>query len=160
MTVAVIRHAALEGQDHYIVRQLAEEICRGLRSKDYISEAIAIYNFVLARTRYMRDPRTTELIRAPHVVCRELLAGKTPNLDCDDMTALILALLLATGCSCAAVTVAFKNMVHAGQQQYSHVFAQAYEPRTGTLLVLDPVANVNIPQMLSRVVVAKVWPVA
>lgn len=159
-TVSVIKTAALAAQNDYTVRQLTEEICRGIRSKDYLSEALAINYYVWANVRYMRDPRTIELVKAPHVVARELLAGKTPNLDCDDMTCLVCALLLASGCQCAAVTVAFKNMFYKGQRQFSHVFALAYEPRSGAKLVLDPVANVNTKQMLGRVVAAKVWPVA
>lgn len=160
MTVAAIVDGALKSQQHYATRQLAEDICQGLQSKDYISEALAIYYYVLANTRYMRDPRTIELVRAPYLIVEELRNGRKPALDCDDMTSLIIALLLSGGAQCFAVTVAFKNMVYKGQQQYSHVFAQVHDPQSNTFIVLDPVANINTKQMLQRVVAARVWPIA
>jgi transglutaminase-like putative cysteine protease len=160
MTVAVMKQAALRSQNHYPVRLLAEEICRHLGGKDYASEALAIYFFVLSHTRYMRDPRCVELIRAPHVLVRELMAGKTPSTDCDDQACLIAALLLATGCEARFATVAFRKIMFQGKPQYSHVFAQAKEPRTGTWLTLDPVAAERTPEMLGRVKQACFWPIA
>ncbi len=157
-TVGVIREACLRSQNYFTVRKLAESICHQLRSKDYVSEALAIYNYVCANTRYMRDPRTVELVRAPYVVVEELNSGKRPNLDCDDMTAFIIALLLATGCQARIVTVAFKNMFYNGERQYSHVFAQAYDPRSGKWIILDPVP-VRSKEMRGRAVAAKYWPV-
>jgi hypothetical protein len=157
-TVGVIREAALESQQHFPVRKLTEDICRDLRAKDYTSEALAIYHYVCKQTRYMRDPRTVELVRAPYVVVDDLQAGRRPQLDCDDMSALIAALLLSSGCQTQIVTVAFKNMFYQGQRQFSHVFAQGREPRTGQWITLDPVP-VNISQMDRRIVAAKFWPV-
>lgn len=160
MTVAVIRNGALESQDHIIVRQLAEDLCRGLRSKDYLSEVLATRYFVETKCRYMRDPRTIELVKAPYVVAQEIDAGKVPCLDCDDMVAFITALLLAMGSECAVVTFAFHHAFHNNQRQYSHVAALATEPKTGTRIVLDPVAGAKTQQMLKRAVAAKIWSVA
>lgn len=159
-TVATMKHAALDSQDHLPVRLLAEEICKHLPSKDYTSEALALYYFVLTHTRYMRDPRTVELVRAPYVAVHELLLGKTPSLDCDDMSALLAALLLATGAEARYVTVAFRNVIYQGQRQYSHVFVQAKEPRTGAWVTLDPVAADKTANMINRVRAACFWPVA
>lgn len=159
-TVGVITGSALDSQHEYSVRELAESIADGLPSKDYVSEALAIYYFVLGNARYMRDPRTIELVRAPVVVVRTLRAGQVPSLDCDDMAALICALLLATGSQCRVVTVAFRNIFYQGHRQYSHVFAQAREPSTGRWITLDPVAADRTKQMLARTKAAKVWPVA
>lgn len=156
----VIRDAALKSQNVYGTRLLAEDICHSLRSKDYLSEILAINNFVWKNCRYMRDPRTVELVQAPYLVVEQLGAGRTPQLDCDDQSALIAALLLSVGCETRVVTVAFKNMFHAGRRQYSHVFAQGKEPRTGTWVTCDPVAGEDTDKMLRRVVAAKVWPIA
>jgi hypothetical protein len=159
-TVAVIRREALRDQSDYAVRQLAEKISGGLLSKGYRDEYLAIYFFVLAHTRYMRDPRTVELVRSPRVMAREILAGKRPSVDCDDMAALICALVLAVGGQCRVVTVAFRNMFYKRRRQYSHVFAQAYDPRTSEWITLDPVAANKSRKMLNRSVAAKVFPVA
>jgi hypothetical protein len=107
----------------------------------------------------MRDPRTVELVQAPYVIVEQLNQGRTPQLDCDDITGLEEALLMAVGCECRSATVAFRNMFYQGQRQYSHVFAQAKEPRTGAWITCDPVAGVGTDAMLGRVVAAKFWPI-
>lgn len=157
-TVRIIKDAVAESRNHYLVRRATELVCQGLRSKDYLSEALAICYWVEQRTRYMRDPRSVELVRAPYKVIEQIQAGQTPCLDCDDMAALICGMLESSGAECSVVTVAFRNMFYQGERQYSHVFAQVREPRSGATIVLDPVANVDTDKMLSRVVAAKVWP--
>jgi transglutaminase-like putative cysteine protease len=159
-TVGVIRQAALDAQRVYTTRLMAEAVCADLRSKDYLSEILALNNFVWRHTRYMRDPRTVELVQAPWKITDQLKAGQVPQLDCDDMAGLLAALFLAVGCETRVVTVAFRHMYFHNQRQYSHVFAQAKEPRTGTWITCDPVAGVETDKMLRRVVAAKVWPVA
>lgn len=158
-TVAVMKKAALDSQT-YRVRLLSEQVCSGIQSKDYLSEALALYYFVCNRTRYMRDPRTIELVRAPYVVVDQLLAGHTPCLDCDDMAALLAALLIMSGAEVRYMTVAFQNVFYKNMRQYSHVLLQAKEPRSSTMITLDPVAGNQTPQMLKRVVAAAYWPVA
>lgn len=156
-----MRDAALRAQHDYSVRRLAESICAGLPSKAYLDEYLAIYYFVLSHCRYMRDPRTVELVRSPKLVAQQLLAGQTPSLDCDDMAAFINALTLATGGESRLVTVAFGRPIFVrGQRQYSHVFAQAREPQGNGWVTLDPVAADKTNQMLRRVRSAKIWPVA
>jgi hypothetical protein len=159
-TIDVMRKAALVSQSRIVVRRLAEMVCERLDSKDYVSEYLAINNFLLQRTRYMRDPRTVELVRAPYIVAEEILAGGRPNLDCDDLAAMLGAMILAVGGSVRFVTVAFRNAFYNGKRQYSHVFAQALEPRTGLWIVLDPVAAEKTDDMMARVKAAAVWPVA
>lgn len=156
-TISVLRHAALSSGERYEVRQLAERICAGIDSKDYTSEYLAIYHFVLGHTRYMRDPRTVELVRAPYVVVGELARGGRPNLDCDDMATLIAALVLAVGGHVEFVTVAFRHMFHAGERQYSHVFVRAQDPRTKQWIVLDPVAAERTKKMLADVKASATW---
>lgn len=150
----------LDSQRNSQVRQLAEEVCQALRSKDYTSEILANHNLVWSRTRYMRDPRTIELVRAPYILCAQIKRGETPCVDCDDMAALEGALHLAVGCEVRVVTVAFRHMFFNGERQYSHVFCEAREPKSGTWIVCDPVAGLDTAKMLKRVVAYKVWPVA
>lgn len=160
MTVSCVIDGILQAQDHYPLRQLAESICEGIRSKDYLSEILATHNFLCARTRYMRDPRTVELVRSPKLIADALIAGRTPNLDCDDESAIEGALHLMIGCEVRLVTVAFRNMFYRGERQYSHIFAQAKEPKSGAWITCDPVAGLETENMMRRVVAAKIWPVA
>lgn len=156
----MIIDAALSSQRDYNLRLFVEQIVGGLPSKDYLGEYLSYYYFVLANTRYMRDPRTVELVRAPYIVAAQLASGKKPSLDCDDQSSLLAAMVLMGGGKARIVTVAFRNMFHRGQRQFSHVFTEALEPQTNTWVTLDPVAASRTKQMLSRVVAAKVWPVA
>lgn len=155
-----MRTSALKAQQDYDVRRLVEVICVGLPSKAYVDEYLALYRFVLTHCRYMRDPRVVELVRSPSHLARALWSGSTPSVDCDDSCCLLCALVLAVGGKCRIVTVAFRNLFHQGNRQYSHVFAQAQEPQTGVWITLDPVAADKTKQMLRRVTAYKIWPVA
>lgn len=158
--MALIKKYALEAQSSPEVRLLAEDIIQGLGSKDCLSEIMAIYYFVLNNVRYSNDPRTVELVRRPERLIWELQNEKTPSADCDDLVCLQSALLLSLGREVRAITVAFERVTHKGETQYSHVFLQTREPRSGKWIVLDPVAAEDTPNMLQRVQVMKIWPIA
>ena len=159
-TALLIKAAALASQQHIAVRQLAEEITRELRSKDFLSEILAIHHFLLANCRYFRDPKTIELVKAPYRVVLELLSGRRPSLDCDDLTALAAALLLAAGCSVRAVVVAFDDVIYKGERQYAHVFVQALEPKSGKWITVDFVAGEKTARMHDRIKYAKIFVIA
>ena len=81
-TIAVMRKGAIRAQGDFATRQLAESICEGIDSKDYTSEYLALLYFLIQHTRYMRDPRTVELVRDPSVLSKQMMAGHTPSIDC------------------------------------------------------------------------------
>jgi hypothetical protein len=159
-TVALVKRYALESQRDPAVRLFAETLTKHISSKDYLSEILAVYNGVLRFTRYANDPRTTEMVKRPEMVVKQIAEGHVPSLDCDDLTCLLAALFLSLGRETRAVTVAFKNAFHAGQRQFSHIYAQAREPRSGKWITLDPVAAEDTKTMLGRVVAIKIWPIA
>jgi hypothetical protein len=172
-TVAKIRRLAVQCQRHYPLRLLAEELIGRLDSKDSLSEILAVYYWVLAHTRYANDPRNVELVRSPREVLSRLqrvvdqllpvAQGSStwrPSLDCDDLVCLMVGLFLMIGREVQIVTVAFHDAFVAGQRQYSHVYIRVREPRTGTWIVLDPVAAEGATAMLGRVKAAHIWPVA
>src|SRR6185295_6543536 len=128
-TIKVMSQAALDDAKHFQTRQIAEAVCEGIDSKDYVSEYLALYNFLIQRCRYMRDPRRTELVRAPYIISKQMLAGHRPSIDCDDMACWLAAAVLAVGGNAQFATVAFQKMMYDGQVQYSHVFTCAIEPR-------------------------------
>jgi len=155
-----MRQAALDDANRFVTRELAEMVCEGLESKDYTSEYLALYHFLLQRTRYMRDPRRTELVRAPYIISQQIMAGHRPSLDCDDMATWLAAAVLSVGGRPEFCTVAFAKLMYGDQPQYSHVFTRALEPRTRALVVLDPVAAEKTSQMLGRIKQMATWPVA
>lgn len=152
-----MRRAVLASQKSYDTRRICEQFCQGLDSKDYLSEYLAAYQTTLQRCRYMRDPRTVELVRAPEEVSRQLLAGETPSLDCDDLAGTIASWVTSMGGTAQFVTVAFSDMFYDGRRQYSHVYCRAFEPRSRQWIVLDPVAAERTSEMLRRVKASHIW---
>lgn len=159
-TVAVVKRYAIDSQRRPEVRLLAEDVLQRIQSKDYLSEILAIYYWVLAHSRYTNDPRNVELVKKPWLVIRQIRAGATPGLDCDDLVCLIASLLLSIGREIQIVTVGFQRATFNGQVQYSHVLVRVREPRSGRWIVLDPVAAEDTRSMIRRVQVVKIWPVA
>lgn len=159
-TVEFIKLGAIEAQAKPIVRYTVETVTRYLQSKDTVSEALALYYWFVDKTRYLRDPRTIELVRAPWILLEQINNGHIPGIDCDESTSALCALALASGAGTRAVTVAFQDMHYNGERQYSHVFCQVQEPRTGKWLTLDPVAGDRMAEMRGRVFAAKIWPIA
>src|SRR5688572_16278606 len=120
-----MRRIALAAQTSWPLRRLVEEICRELRSKDYLSELAALGHWVWRNIRYQRDPRTVELVKTPEAT---LASGVG---DCDDMATLLGALVLLSGSQARFVTVGFQP---AGP--HTHVFAEGIEPRTQRWITL------------------------
>lgn len=159
-TVKLMAQSALEDCKHFETRKLCEAYCEKLDSKDYTSEYLALYYLLLQRTRYMRDPKRVELVRAPWITSGLILKGQRPSQDCDDCATWLCAAVMAVGGSVDIITAAFADMFYEGERQYSHVFIRAKDPRNRTSIILDPVAAENTSQMLRRIKAAKVWPIA
>lgn len=159
-TIAVMRKGAIRAQSDFATRQLAESICEGIDSKDYTSEYLALLYFLIQHTRYMRDPRTVELVRDPSVLSKQMMAGHTPSIDCDDGAMWLGTAVLAVGGMACFETVAFSDMFYDGRRQYSHVLTTALEPRTRQKIILDFVAAEKTPEMLRRVRAVESWPLA
>lgn len=158
-TIALMAKAVLEDAAHFDTRRLVELACEGITSKDYTSEYLAWFHFILQHTRYMRDPRRTELVKAPWVISQQILAGRTPSLDCDELSGMMAAGVIQMGGKAEFVTVAFDDQMFDGRRQFSHVFSTALEPRNGVKIVLDPVAAEKTAQMIARVKFHDVWPI-
>src|SRR5262245_30864814 len=105
------------GAKDFCVRQKAIEIFRHARvpPKDRFGEVSALFRWVRRHIRYTRDIYRVELLHTPRRML-ELRAG-----DCDDMTILLGAMLVATGHPVRLVLVGFRpNKPHA----YSHIYPE------------------------------------
>lgn len=119
------------------VRPLVEDICKDVAQGDYASESLAIYHWVCKNIRYMRDVHDVEYLQQPS----ELL--KTRAGDCDDISTLLAAMLMACGNQAA-----FTLMCFGPAPIPSHVFCSVVTP-SGPV-PLDPVANRQTASMFRQ----------
>lgn len=117
VTARLIADLIREGAKDFVVRQKAIEIFRNfcVPAKDRRGEVGALFRWVRKNIRYTRDIYRVELLHTPRRML-ELRAG-----DCDDMTILLGAMLLATGYPVRLALTGFRpHKPHA----YSHIYLQ------------------------------------
>lgn len=139
-TMRVMAKLIVDGQYDGALRNLAEQIVRGLTPHDYLSEYAAVLNWVRQNIRYVRDPRTIEQVKTPRVIV------ETGSADCDDMAILIGTLVGALGGQVRLVAAAF-----AGKEHLTHVWCEAFDPLSKAWVVLDPVPGRRVDEMLKRI---------
>ncbi len=118
---------AQHGKKDMAVRACVEKICESVEPGDYSSEVMAIYYWVCANVRYMKDILDVETLKTPF----QLL--KTRAGDCDDLATLLAAMYMSCGNVCRFVVVSFVEGVP------SHVFCQV--GIGGKWVTCDPVAG-------------------
>jgi len=118
-TIALMRQlvdAALA--DATFVRQ-AIDIVRGVRAYDDVGEAEALYDWVKGHIRFTKDPVTKEKLYPPQELLK-IRAG-----DCDDISMLLGAFLLAVGYPARLITVSANPDNPA---EFSHVYVEGEVP--------------------------------
>jgi transglutaminase-like putative cysteine protease len=117
LTARVISRLIRDGAKDFYVRQKAIEIfrCRRVPAKDRWGEVCALFDWVRRNVRYTRDIFRVELLHTPRRML-ELRAG-----DCDDMTILLGAMLIATG---HPVRLALTGFRRHKPHVYSHIYPE------------------------------------
>lgn len=114
--------------DPGFVRQ-AIDIVRSVEAYDDFGEAEALYNWVKHNIRFTKDPVTKEKLYPPGELLK-IRAG-----DCDDISMLLGAMLLAVGYPARLVTVSANPQAPA---EFSHVYVEAeVPPGSGNWVPLD-----------------------
>ncbi len=140
------------GEQSTLVRGLKDHIIREVQPKDYLSEMIAVRNFVHEHCKYSNDALGVEQVQDPERQADQIVKyGKCVS-DCDDIATLMGALCRQLGRETEIVIVGFGR-----PGSYSHVFIRCKEPKSGKWVVLDPVAGTDEASMLRRVTTFKVW---
>jgi hypothetical protein len=115
-------------RDPSIIRQ-ATDIVRGVSAFDDLGEANAIYEWVRGNIRFTKDPVNKEKLYPPAELL-DIRAG-----DCDDISMLTAALVMAIGYPARFVTVAASQT---DPDQFSHVYTEAEVPAgSGEWIPLD-----------------------
>jgi transglutaminase-like putative cysteine protease len=128
-SAGLIANLIREGARDFYVRQKAIEIFRkaGARPKDRFGEVLSLFHWVRNNIRYTRDIFRVELLHTARRML-ELQAG-----DCDDMTILLGAMLLATG---HPVRIALTGFRPEKPHVYSHIYLEVNV--NGKWIALDP----------------------
>jgi len=116
-TVELMTALIRDGIRHPLVRAHAERAVATVQPGDAFGEIDALRSYIGPRVRYRRDPIDVELLRTPWFIVEEIDAGRIPQLDCDDLTILSLALLGAVGFPTAIRVVSTRPT-----KEYNHVF--------------------------------------
>jgi len=141
------------GERSLKVRALTEQVVRNVQPKDYLSEILAIRNFVAEKCRYLNDPLTTEWVKDPERIADEITTLGSSLCDCDEMAQMIATMARQCGREAELVIVGFGPQ----KDSFSHVFARVLEPKTNRWIVTDPVAGSDEAKMLRRVTTYRVW---
>lgn len=145
----------LRGEQSSLVRQVKDHIVRDLAPKDYLSEILAVRNFVAETVKYSNDALAVEQVQDPERLCDQIVKYGKAVADCDEIALLIGTLCRQLGREVAYVTVGFKQ-----PNSFAHVFAIVLEPKSNTWILCDPVAGTDEASMLARVTTYKIWSIA
>ncbi len=97
-TVSAMKSVAVKRSGDPRVRQMAVMILNNynVKSHNYRDESIAVGDFVKKNMAYVRDPRGIEQLQDPVKMVNDIVNGVARG-DCDDMSLLIVTLLLSIG---------------------------------------------------------------
>lgn len=117
-----MRELVRENRTLPLVRARAEDAVTGVSAGDRLAELRAVYDWIAARADYRRDPNGAEWLQAPwSVLACQIDEGVRPQLDCDDLTSLSLAMLEALGHD-----TAFRVVSQLPTGEFNHVYGLAY----------------------------------
>jgi transglutaminase-like putative cysteine protease len=134
------------------VRGAVEYCIRGLQPKDYLSEILAVRNFVGEKVKYANDPIALEMVKDPQRLIEEISKHGVAVGDCDDCALLSATMFRQLGREAEFVTVGF-----GAPNNFSHVFTRVKEPKSGRWVAVDTVAGTREASMLARVTTWKAW---
>jgi hypothetical protein len=142
-TIAIMRDVARKRAAHPKVRQLVLSILNenGVKSHDFIDEAIALGTFVRDNVRYVRDPNDIEQLHDPLFLINQISSG-TARGDCDDQALLLSTMLLSIGAQPFFCICRYREM----SGPFNHIYTVVYETNWGSKrerLVLDTIIRDN-----------------
>jgi len=128
-TVALMRQLVDQALADSSFVRFAIDIVRGVQAYDDFGEAEALYHWVKSHIRFTKDPLTKEKLYPPQELLK-IRAG-----DCDDISMLLGALLLAVGYPARLITVSANPQSPA---EFSHVYVEGeVPPGSGNWIPMD-----------------------
>lgn len=150
--VAVVIHYAKKDYTNPRIQHLASAITNGIHPADQRSQMIAILNWVKANLKYVFDEDEAarlfgtsgdiEMVKSPIAV---LDSGRY---DCDCISTLISALLMALGIRPRLVVVGFHAAELTGPDGFEHIYVQGWDENEKKWFIIDPVSHPSEKQMV------------
>lgn len=142
-TIKLIGNAIQKCTGYFPIRQHAAMVATRARPKDYIGQVQAIYDDIVKRWRYVRDPVGVETLATSPEAVHKFVMGTKGGLgeglggeDCDGVTVAIGALLQNIGFPVRIATTS--PIISPPGGWFTHVFIQTLVPSLGWVTV-DPV---------------------
>lgn len=139
--VAKMAEYVREYSGHPDVVKFARELVRNAKAQDLTDEAKKVYKFLLAHTRYVRDPSRRELIQTPELMVRDIKETGLTQGDCDELATLTATLLEAIGHSTRFVFGAF-------DLGWQHVWVEDLDAKHKKGLMLDLAERLSLGKVL------------
>lgn len=159
--IAAMSQYAVKEHTEAHVQDLAQELTAEIHPDDKVSQMAAIMNWIRVNLTYVLDEKEgarlfgtkgdLELVKSPIAVL------ESKRYDCDCIATFIASLCLALGIQVQFVTVGFTPEHITGPDGFDHVYAEGFDPVTGSWLVLDPVAHPNEAQMTMDTAQKRTW---
>lgn len=124
-TIDKMRLLIKAGRADQKVVYLVRIIARDLAGRDFDGIAHTIYNWIVDRVKYQRDPEGVEWLQDVEVTLR-MKTG-----DCDDFTVLGASMLGALGIKSRI------KIAKAGAPVWNHVYLEYYSPKRGIWVPFD-----------------------
>lgn len=139
------------GEQSLKVRLTVEEIIRGVRPRDRLSQLGAIYNWFNRRYHFVNDPIQVELVKDAERIIEEIESRGIAVGDCDDASIFLATTPRVLGIPTQLVRTGFKDTPPGRLEgPYTHVLVVARD-QWRRPIVLDPVAGTRSREMLGRV---------
>lgn len=145
-TINLMRQLVDEALRDPAFNRLARDIVRSAPAFDDFAEAEALYNWVRSNIRFTKDPVTKETLYPPQELLK-IRAG-----DCDDISMLLGAFLMAVGYPARLVTVGANANA---PDQFSHVYVEGQV--AGQWIPMDPARFDSQFGMEPPIVTRKRW---
>lgn len=117
-TLIQMKRIIQESFSNWSIRQWAEGIVEGLENQE-VAQLESVFYYLTNHVSYLRDPHNVELIKTPPIIMCQIFNRETPQLDCDDMTVLILSIVKAIGFPVAM------RVISTGHSDLHHVYGLA-----------------------------------
>ncbi len=119
-TLKIMKNIIIESSQNPYVRRWAEKIVE-TANEDELSKIRKLYDFLISKSNFLKDPYGFELIKTPTVSLSLLEIGERPQLDCDDYTVLSLSLLKSIGFQVAMRATSYRE-----DSKFQHVYGLVF----------------------------------